>query len=214
MTVRHAITLGRAAFRATQRFLDRRIRFPRARLGNVLEFADGETFVLYRETMLETAAAPSDDRVVLLFRLEVSDPETGTILRAILFDPLANVATPFFAGLPGFRRKLWLAGERRGEFLELYEWASKADAERFVDVLAWLLAPFTFLASPRFEIVEDNSVDEYVAGRAVEWRQESKRARQLRRRSEICSAMLVIGFAVALKALGRVARRCTLSGGE
>lgn len=171
MNLHSTLTLLRSALRSARHLLDGRVRFPQDRLGDVLEMPDGDTFVVYRETVLGPAVVdPSDDGVVLVFRMETTDPETGETLRDVLFDPLANVATPFFAGMPGFRRKLWLAGERPGEFLELYEWASTEDADRFVAVLQSLLDPFDFAGSASFEVVADDSVEEYITARSVSWR--------------------------------------------
>lgn len=171
MDLRDVFTLWRSVQRSVRYLLDGRVRFPQDRLGDVLETPDGETFIVYRETVLRPAVVdPPDDGVVLVFRMQVAGRETGETLREVLFDPLANVATPFFAGMPGFRRKLWLAGERPGEFLELYEWASAEDANRFVAVLQSLLDPFDFAGSASFEVVADDSVDEYVAARSVAWR--------------------------------------------
>lgn len=171
MTLRDVLTLCRSALRSVRYLLDGRVRFPQDRLGDVLEIPGGDAFVVYRETTLRPAVGDaSDDGVVLVFRMQVPGREAGETLREVLFDPLANVATPFFAGMPGFRRKLWLAGERPGEFLELYEWASTEDADRFVAVLQSLLAPFDFAGSASFEVVEDDSIDEYVVARSVSWR--------------------------------------------
>ncbi|MFT4891948.1 MAG: hypothetical protein ACI9YT_002886 [Halobacteriales archaeon] len=191
MALRDALTLGRSGWRGLKHLLDGRVRFPRERVGDVLEFPDGNTSVVYRETVLDPASGAAEAGVVLVFRMQVADPEAGTTLRAVLFDPVSNVATPFFAGLPGFRRKLWLAGDRPGEFLELYGWATRADADRFVDVLQWLLAPFDFAGNARFDVVEADGVDEYVADRAIEWRGATDRGTRRRRRSFVLTAAFV-----------------------
>jgi hypothetical protein len=197
MTLRSKLALVRAALRSVQYFLDGRVRFPRDRLGDVLELPDGDAFVVYRETVLAPAAATaSGDEVVLVFRMRVDEPGVGETVRDVLVDPLANVATPFFAGMPGFRRKLWLAGERSGEFLELYEWATRDDADRFADVLQWLLAPFDFAGNATFEVVDADSVDEYAADRAIEWRDASDRATRRRRRSFVLTAVVVGTLAI------------------
>lgn len=196
MALRYALTLGRSGWRGLRHLLDCRVRFPRERVGDVLESPDGSTSVVYRETVLDPASGPTEGGVVLVFRMRVADPETGTTLREVLFDPVSNVATPFFAGLPGFRRKLWLAGDRPGEFVELYEWATPADAERFVDVLQWLLAPVDFAGSATFEVVEADGVDEYVTDRAIEWRSTNDRATGRRRRSFVLTAALVGTLAI------------------
>ncbi|WP_251343588.1 hypothetical protein [Haloplanus halophilus] len=170
MTPTTALVFLRSLLRSIGHLLGGRIRFPRSRLGDVLELPDGSRFVCYRETALHPAAdGDRTDGVVLVFRLRGVDGPSGETLRGVLFDPVANVATPFFAGMPGFRRKLWLAGTRGGEFLELYEWATVDDANRFVGVLRSLLAPFDSLGAASFEVVDDDTVDEYVSGRRLSW---------------------------------------------
>lgn len=177
MNPRLALTLLRSALRAVRYVLRGRIGFPQDRLGFVLEHPDGDTFFVYRETALRPMPAePHVDGAVLVFRMHVTEPAAKTRLRDVLFDPLTNVATPFFAGMPGFRRKLWLAGERQGEFLELYEWDSTADANRFVEVLDALLAPFDFAGSAEYEVAGADSIDEYVATQSVAWRDTAQRS--------------------------------------
>ncbi|RAW44252.1 hypothetical protein DQW50_15560 [Halorubrum sp. 48-1-W] len=171
MNPRTALTFARAAVRSVQYLLTGRVRFPGDRIGHVLETPDGDSFVVYRETELDRPDGDAvDDGVILVFEVDVPNRAKGVALREVLFDPFANVATPFFTGMPGFRRKLWLAGDRPGEFLELYEWATAEDAELFADVLGSLLEPFAFAGRASFEVVADDSIDEYVATRATTWR--------------------------------------------
>lgn len=201
----HILTLGRSAARAAGYLLEGRLRFPQERVGEVLELPDGTTFVAYRETALEKTLDPSADPVVLVFRMEVPDPEAGEMLREVLFDPLANLATPFFVGMPGFRRKLWLAGDGRGEFLELYEWATRDNADRFVAILESLLSPVDFAGSATFDVVEDDSVEEYVRTRSIEWREENERASNLRRRNSVLTVAILCGVAALASYLCRKA---------
>jgi hypothetical protein len=194
---RHVHTLLWAAVRSVRHLLGGRVQFPRERLGDVLESPDGDSFVVYRETALGSDDVDrSGDPVVLVFRMSVSGREAGESVRDVLFDPLANVATPFFVGMPGFRRKLWLAGSRPGEFLELYEWESRADAERFVDALQSLLAPFDAAGSASFEVVDDDSVDAYVDRHAVQWRSGSDRDGSRSRISVAGTVAVVVGAVV------------------
>lgn len=170
MNPRTALTFARAAVRSVQYLLTGRVRFPADRIGHVLETPDGDSFVVYRETELDRPDRDAaDDGVILVFEVDVPNRAKGAALREVLFDPFANVATPFFAGMPGFRRKLWLAGDRPGEFLELYEWASTGDAKLFADALGTLLEPFAFAGRASFEVVADDSIEEYVASRATTW---------------------------------------------
>jgi len=200
MNPQTALVFVNALLRSVGYLLRGRIEFPRDRLGDVLELPDDGRFVCYRETTLRPAVAGArDDGVVLVFGLRGADRATGATIRSVLFDPAANVATPFFAGMPGFRRKLWLAGAREGEFLELYEWATVEDAERFVDVMQSLLDPFGFLGSATFEIVDDDTVDEYVAARLLSWedRRESEPTEPRWRRPALLGLLLlIVGYLV------------------
>ena len=197
MNLQNTLTFSSSAVRSARYYLTGRIRFPRERLGDVLEMPDGDTFIVYRETVLQPAAqdAPQPG-VVLVFAMQVPDRTAGTTLRGVLFDPLANVATPFFAGMPGFRRKLWLAGEFPGEFLELYEWAGAEDAERFVTVLRSILDPFDFAGSVSFEVVTEDSIDEYVDARSISWRDEVAREGGRGRRRRSVGIGLIVVFVV------------------
>jgi hypothetical protein len=200
MNPQTALVFVNALLRSVGYLLRGRIEFPRDRLGDVLELPDDGRFVCYRETTLRPAVAEArDDGVVLVFGLRGADRATGATLRSVLFDPAANVATPFFAGMPGFRRKLWLAGAREGEFLELYEWATVEDAERFVDVMQSLLDPFGFLGSATFEILDDDTVDEYVAARLLSWedrRESEPTGRRWRRPAVLGLLLLIVGYLV------------------
>jgi hypothetical protein len=199
MNLQTTLVFVKSLLRSIGYLLGGRVRFPRDRLGDVLETPDGDRFVCYRETALQPAVeAAGDDGVVLVFGLQGADRSTGTTLRRVLFDPAANVATPFFAGMPGFRRKLWLAGLEDGDFLELYEWATVEDAERFVDVMHSLLDPFGFLGSATFEIVDDGTVDEYVAARVLSWeeRREPGATRRRWRRPAAVALLLAVGYLV------------------
>mgnify|MGYP000314762389 CR=1 FL=1 len=192
-------TLGRAALRSGRYLLAGDIEFPEARLGDTIETADGTTFVVYRETVRRSAEPdPSDEGVVLVFKMRVTNRAARDPFRAALFDPIANVATPFFAGLPGFRRKLWLAGEQPGEFLELYEWASEADAERFVDALRALIAPVDHAGTIEFDVVAHDSVEAYVDAGAATWREAPPEANRPPRRTTVLAGVLGVGLALAV----------------
>src|SRR6056297_3650385 len=106
MNLQIALVFVTALLRSVGHLLGGRIRFTRHRLGDVLELPDGGRFVCYRETALQSTVTDTrGDGVVLVFGLQGAEGPTDATLRSVLFDPVANVATPFFAGLPGFRRK-------------------------------------------------------------------------------------------------------------
>lgn len=208
MKLRTVLTFAWAAIRSVQYLLTGRVQFPRDRLGDVLEMSDGDTFVAYRETVLDRPEEDtSDDGVILVFEVDVTNRTKGAALREVLFDPFANVATPFFIGMSGFRRKLWFAGERPGEFLELYEWATVEDAELFADVLGSVLEPFAFAGRASFDVVADGSVDEYVAARSPAWidGSENDESRIYRWRSVGLSLLFLATIVVAYLAARREA---------
>jgi hypothetical protein len=197
MTLEAVTTLARAALRYAQENLAGRVEFPRDRLGTVLVADDGTRFEVYRETALRPAAETTGDGVLLEFGLDLSEPAASEGLRLVLGRPAANVATPCFAGLPGFRRKLWLAETEGTAFLELYEWEREADADRFVRVMQRLLGAVGLADAATFEVVDAASVDEYVASHAQGW-EGSGRARGGRRARQ---ALVVLGL-LAVGALG------------
>jgi len=199
MNLRDGATLGRAALRSVGYLLAGDIEFPEGRLQDTIQTADGTTFVVYRETVRRSAESdPSDEGVVLVFRMRVTERAARGPFRAALFDPIANVATPFFAGLPGFRRKLWLAGEQPGEFLELYERASEADANRFVDALRSLIEPVDHAGTVEFDVVAHDSVEEYVEAETAAWREARPEANRPPRRTSVLAGVLGVGLALAV----------------
>ncbi|PHQ39557.1 hypothetical protein DJ69_05780 [Halorubrum persicum] len=198
MNLRDGATLGRAALRSVSYLLRGDIEFPEGRLQDTVETADGTTFVVYRETVRRSAGSDeAEGGAVLVFRMRVTDPAARGPFRTALFDPLANVATPFFAGLPGFRRKLWLAGEQPGEFLELYEWGSEADARRFVDALRSLIDPVDHAGTVEFDVVPHDSVEEYVESGQAAWREAPPEANRPPRRTAVFTGLAGIGVAIA-----------------
>lgn len=199
-------TLARAAVRYAREDLAGRIEFPSDRLGTVLVAEDGSRFEVYRETALRTDGEADGDAVVLEFRLRLTEPEAGAGLRALLTRPVANVATPFFAGLPGFRRKLWLAAEDEGAFLELYEWRTERDAERFVRLMEGLLGAVGLADAAAFDVTDADSVEAYVAGHARGWHRRDRLLPQRARRPSAALAALGLG-ALALAAAVAVRRR-------
>lgn len=194
MKLRTAFRLGMAALRSVQYLLGGDIRFPQERLGEVLEMPEGDRFVVYRETALRPAVVDTpEEGALLIFRMHVPNRHAGESVREVLFDPLANVSTPFFSGMPGFRRKLWLAGRRPGEFLELYEFASVEDADRFAEVFRSLLEPFSFAGSASFEVVEDDSIEEFVAARSASWLDTADQHEQPNRWRSLGLPLLAVG---------------------
>ena len=202
MNIETAMMLASAGIRSIDHVRSDRIDYPLGRLGKILLEPSGERYTVYRETALRDATG--GEGAILVFRMSIQHAGLGTKTRLVLYHQLANIATPFFAGLPGFRRKLWLAGEPDGEFLELYEWATEADAKRLITVLAALLGPFDKLGVASYEIVPLESIESFVAETEYEWELEPAPARERKRYGYLLLlATLVAGGYLVWRAITR-----------
>jgi hypothetical protein len=130
---------GRAVLRCvaiTARLLaHRRVHLPRQHVGMRLQFADGTSARVYRETVVERG--PATDPCVLLveFRLGFVRGWGHTLFR---WESLLN--TPLFAGFPGLVSKLWLAHDQHDVYRGVYEWDGPVRAEYYARCLWQVLA--------------------------------------------------------------------------
>jgi hypothetical protein len=113
----------------------RRIAQPRARVGQVIAFADGTHGRIYRESVVR--GARTDDPVLLVvgFRLRWVRGRGHALFRA---ESLLN--TILFIGFPGFVSKLWLAHDEHGLYRGVYQWNRARLADSYVRTLWWPLA--------------------------------------------------------------------------
>ncbi len=108
-----------------------RLRFPRGRIGEVITLPDGTRGRVFRQALHAPAAGQPDQpgaRFHVRFHVAGMSPQAN-----VLFSLLP---IPFFAGLPGFRGKLWLLDEATGDFHGLYEWQTVAAAEAYAHSFA------------------------------------------------------------------------------
>ena len=56
-----------------------------------------------------------------------------------LFQLACIVTTPFVAGLPGYRTKLWMYDELSGDYAGLYEWDGADRADKYASGLVRIL---------------------------------------------------------------------------
>jgi hypothetical protein len=108
----------------------RQIRQPRAHVGMKLEFADGTSAPVYRETTVERGPTRDPCVLVVEFRLRFVRAWGHVLFR---YESLLN--TPLFVGFPGFVSKLWLAHDAHGVYRGLYEWDGAARAEFYARCL-------------------------------------------------------------------------------
>jgi hypothetical protein len=114
---------------------ERRLHLPRQHVGMRLQFADGTSARVYRETVVDRG--PTQDPCVLVveFRLRILRGGGHALFR---WESLLN--TPLFAGFPGFVSKLWLAHDQHGVYRGVYEWDGSQRAEYYARCLWRVLA--------------------------------------------------------------------------
>ena len=154
----------RSVFAVAVYLLEGRLRRPRGRVGSVLTTDGGQQFVVYRETAVDPPGGRSGDGgAVLAFRFHLHlMPRPIRPVAVAIFEPLSILTTPFFAGLPGFRTKLWLFDHASGDYMGVYEWRSAGEAEAYARALRRLMDRLSVPGSVAYEVVEDAALSEYV----------------------------------------------------
>jgi hypothetical protein len=114
-----------------QHVLIGRIHFPINRIGQKIVLDDGLEWVIFREVIID----PSSEQT----------KEPGAIFRArfhikgmshVQNVRFSRLLIPFFAGLPGFRSKLWLYNAETGDSSGYYQWDTVQDAEKYKNSFA------------------------------------------------------------------------------
>lgn len=162
----------RSALTAAFLWLEGRLRLPGDRIGDVLVTESGQSFTVYRETTVTPDdPAHTDASAILAFRFHLRLVPDSVVPYAVrVFEPVSILTTPFFAGLPGFRTKLWLSDHDTDDYQGVYEWASAQDAKRYARALGQLMDHLWILGSVSHEVVEDTTLDEYIATHSPEKR--------------------------------------------
>ncbi|MBA4385407.1 MAG: hypothetical protein C0410_11775 [Anaerolinea sp.] len=103
-----------------------RVHFLKNRVGQVYDLGDGLEWVIFREMKIDPLPnEPAIAEVHFRPRFHVAGM---SLKKNILF---SIFPIPFFAGLPGFRSKLWLYNLATGDFSGWYEWVTARDAENY-----------------------------------------------------------------------------------
>lgn len=125
----------RCAVEVVRLLVRRRLRLPRHSVGMRLDFADGTSGRVYRETVVAGRTAVDPCALVVRFRLRGVRGVGHALFRG---ESILN--TPLFAGFPGFVAKWWLAADEHGVYRGLYEWDGAERAEHYARCLWWVLA--------------------------------------------------------------------------
>jgi hypothetical protein len=125
--------------------------------------SDGRRYRVFRETVKRRQLWVRQQPPAVLqprFHLRFMGPERK-LLHA-LFRHVCIVTTPFFAGLPGFRCKLWMVDPATGDFAGLYEWDDAATARAYGEGLAKVLRLVAVPGSVSYELRANTTVSEYL----------------------------------------------------
>jgi hypothetical protein len=100
------------------------VRFPEDRVGQRVSLDDGE-WLVFREMVIDPPLESPRAEAVFRPRFHVKgmSPKMNQLF--------SWLPIPFFAGLPGFRRKLWLVDPVSGDFSGYYEWQHPEDADAY-----------------------------------------------------------------------------------
>ncbi|HXV92747.1 MAG TPA: hypothetical protein VD813_05575 [Pseudonocardia sp.] len=146
---------------ATARLLAaRRLALRKGWVGRRLGFADGDTAVVFRETVLLGEPTVEPATLVVAFRLRLVGSRR---LMQLLFRLECIANTPLFAGFPGFRTKLWALDARSGVYRGVYQWDGAERAERYATALTALLRLVCEQGSVRHHVVPGLSRDAFLA---------------------------------------------------
>ena len=108
---------------------------PRRLVGTHLQFADGTSARVFRETTVDRAEPQDPCLLVVRFRLRLLRGRWHRLFRC---ECILN--TPLFVGFPGFVSKLWLDRDAHDDYRGLYEWDGAASAARYAGSLWRVLA--------------------------------------------------------------------------
>ncbi len=135
--------------------LSGRLHMPQDQVGRVFVNADGQEFVIFRQTVLDPASARTT-LPAAIFRVRFRVPKIRWTDRF-----LTLLKSPLFVALPGFRSKLWMVDVKSCTYQGVYEWDTVQDAENYAHSTS--MAFMAFLAVP-----DGISYEVIAGGRIVE----------------------------------------------
>ncbi len=127
-----------------------RVHLSRDRQGLQVQFTDGTSARVYRETRLGSGLARHPCALVVVFRLRAVRGRGHALFRA---ESLLN--TPLFVGFPGFASKLWLTADERGRYRGVYEWDGREQAVHYARSLWRVLALVSVPGSIGYMVLPD-----------------------------------------------------------
>lgn len=120
---------------------------------------ENDVYKIFRET--EKPSSTGDTVILVIgFRLKAirSNP-----LFHWLFQRVCILTTPFWSGLTGFKTKLWMVDPATKNYLGIYDWRGKKEADAYISFLLPILKFFSVRGSVWAEQVVGQDFEEYLA---------------------------------------------------
>ncbi len=107
------------------------LHFPKNHIGEILTMEDGQKFTIFRQLIVDPGQdQPEKPGATFMVQFHVAHMSASQNKLFSLF-PI-----PFFAGLPGFRSKLWMLNKASGAFQGIYEWDTAENAKNYANSFA------------------------------------------------------------------------------
>jgi hypothetical protein len=113
---------------------------------------DGRVLTVFRQTSCDGEPAGGDVTLAVWFHLRGVPP--GSRVRRWIFERESILNTVLYAGVPGFRTKLWLVDPESCDYAGLYGWCGAAAAEHYGRYISAVLRPLSVRGSIGYQVVE------------------------------------------------------------
>ena len=150
--------VGRCVGKSFVMLAGRKVHLPREHVGRLLNFADGTTTRVYRETRVDVGPPVEPCVLVVSFKLRLI---RGALHR--LFEAESVLNTPFFVGFPGFISKFWCAHDDNGVYRGLYEWDGQRRARQYAAALWRVLELVSVPGSINYKVLPGLHRDDVLA---------------------------------------------------
>lgn len=134
------------------------------RRGQLYDIEDAGRFAIFRETI---QTKPLDaEPVVLVIGFQLKLIGSNGFLHW-LFQRACIITTPFWAGLRGFRVKLWMVNPETKGYLGIYEWRGIDNAQAYIQFLIPILKIFSIHTSIWHQMHEHRNIEPYLQSRRI-----------------------------------------------
>jgi hypothetical protein len=131
-----------------------------ARVGTTVRVPDGRAFTVFRESWCDEHLA--DEPVILLVWFRLRGVPAGARIRRWAFERESILNTVLYAGMPGFRVKLWMVDERSSDYGGLYEWDGEEPARAYGRYITAVLRPLCVPGSVGFELLRHGTLADFL----------------------------------------------------